>query len=225
MKRIGWIALLALAALLLCGAARAETEVEIAGDWYGTLLGRVMTLTLEEDGSYALLLPGSSQLGTWVLEGDYLVLDKGSDRETTMFYDGAAIILEDAVLTREPVAATEAALARQDTSLEEFQGVWHCSMISLFGDLLSVEEYGDTVVTVEGTRMTMTDSSGTQTYEGEFFNGSLRFLDLADPEDPVLLTLQLHEDGTLTLNVPFGDEVGIVFYLEAASADAAAEDE
>lgn len=204
---------LILALLIFSASALAETVDAVTGEWYGLLLSRPVTLTLYEDGGYVLSVESGSQVGTWEREGDALFMDRGTKQEQTLFYDGLSITMDDVVLTREPVQPFTASPARTDALLEEFQGDWYCTMISLFGETLAVEEYDETVLKISGTHMTRVDLGEALEYDGEFVNGALHFVDAPADSEPVTMIVQLHADGMLSLDIPFGDESGIVSYF------------
>ena len=212
-RRNLFIMILALALLLYGGAAAAEARNAITGEWYGALLGYPVTLTLNEDGTYLLSVRTGTQVGTWEQAEGALFLDRDTADERRLPYDGVSLVLDDVRLTREPVDPFLASPVRQDATLEEFQGDWVCVRISLFGELMSVEEYGETTLSITDTHMVRTDLGETQGYEGEFFGGELRFLDAPVDSEPVTMTLRLHEDGMLSLNIPFGEETGIISYF------------
>ena len=218
-KTLSLLLFMALATALLCGAALVDEEIDITGTWYGELLGRQLTLTLDGDGTYALAMQSGTQTGVWEQDGNTLTLDSGSDRQMSLYFDGAAIIMEDAVLTRVPTGELFGSPVRTDAELADFQGAWRCTKISLFGDLLSVEEYGDITVNIVDTELTLDDGTETQSFQGEFLDGALHFLQREDGVESVLLTAQLHADGTLSLSIPFGSEIGTVYYLSRDTGD------
>ena len=64
-----------------------------------------------------------------------------------------------------------------------------------------------------GFNMVVIDLGEALEYDGEFMNGQLRFLDAPADSESVMLTVRLHEDGMLSLSIPFRDEEGIISYF------------
>ena len=89
MKKILTVVLTLVLALSMLCVASAEAA-GVTGVWYGDMYGMVATLTINEDGTYALEMMGDSAPGAWVLEGDQLYMDKGLETEAVFTYDAAA---------------------------------------------------------------------------------------------------------------------------------------
>ena len=74
------IALMMLVSAAVCGAV-AETA-DIIGEWYGSIFGLSMTMTLHEDGTYTMSMAGEeADSGTWSFDGTTLTTDEGTDGE------------------------------------------------------------------------------------------------------------------------------------------------
>ena len=229
MKKLLSIAVsLILALTLLCAGAMAEAA-ELTGEWYGSLYGIVMTLTLNEDGSYALAMDGEDpEAGTWELNGSDLIMDKGTEAESTLSYDPDEVSLAmdldgmAFLFTREPVAAFELAAARADATLEEYAGSWDCTLVSMMGMQLPPEEAEIVLsVVVEGESMQLTlglfDEPETIELVPAFADGALTLTIPAsgEGEEDTVFTFQLLEDGTMSATTLMYDEE-LVFVLEAA---------
>lgn len=126
---------------VLCAGALAEAA-DITGEWYASLFGISVTMSLNEDGSYVLQMDMEDEEpseGTWEFDGAALVMDKGSDTEMTLTYDPEAVSFcaeQDGIeflFTREMPVAFEAAPVRADAAIEEFAGAWTCTLIDAMG--------------------------------------------------------------------------------------------
>ena len=79
------LALTMLVSAVVCCAV-AETA-DITGEWYGSVFGMSMTLTLHEDGTYTMSMIGEeAEPGTWSFDGTTLTLDEGSEGESAFAY-------------------------------------------------------------------------------------------------------------------------------------------
>ena len=141
MKKILTVVLtLVLALSMLCGACAEAADV--TGIWYGDVYGMVATLTINEDGTYALEIMGDSTPGAWVLEGDQVYMDKGTEAEAVFTYDAAAQALDwdGVIFGREAIEQWMPAAARADAAIEEFAGEWVAERVDAFGAILPVAD-------------------------------------------------------------------------------------
>ena len=221
------IALMMLVSAVICGAA-AETA-DITGEWYGSVFGLTMTLTLQEDGTYTMSMAGEeADDGTWSFDGTTLTMDEGTDGESAFAYDGESLSASmegmDFVFTREPIATFEPAPARTDAALEEFSGSWNATTIGMMGMYLSTDMIGTGVsLDIDGTAVVMTfveeDSEPEAiTVEASFADGVLT---MADPtsteENSSFWTISLLEDGTMSMFTQMED-IEMSYYLSPAEA-------
>ena len=191
---------------VLCAGALAEAA-DITGEWYASLFGISVTMSLNEDGSYVLQMDMEDEEpseGTWEFDGAALVMDKGSDTEMTLTYDPEAVSFcaeQDGIeflFTREmPVAFEVAPVRAPPEMMDMYAGVTieGSSVTLAIPDLLSSEE-----VTVECT----------------FADGALTAIVPSESEyiDDMAFTIQLLEDGSMSIATSFLDEP-MVFYMTA----------
>lgn len=214
---------------VLCAGALAEAA-DITGEWYASLFGISVTMSLNEDGSYVLQMDMEDEEpseGTWEFDGAVLVMDKGSDTEMTLNYDPEAVSFcaeQDGIeflFTREMPVAFEAAPVRADAAIEEFAGAWTCTLIDAMG-IQAPPEMMDMYagVTIEGSSVTLAIpdllSSEEVTVECTFADGALTAIVPSESEyiDDMAFTIQLLEDGSMSIATSFLDEP-MVFYMTA----------
>lgn len=81
MKKISAVILAALMLTAFLAPAGAEQGNPAAGDWYASLSGVILRLSLNADGTYERALPvglGEPEAGTWKFENKFVCLDDGS---------------------------------------------------------------------------------------------------------------------------------------------------
>lgn len=216
---------------LLCAGALAQAP-DLTGEWYTRLFGLVMTLDLQDDGQYIMhmdLEGEESDEGTWIFDGSALVLDAGSEAETTLVYDADSVSLsmaEDGIevlFTREVPAAFEAAPVRTDATLDEFAGAWACTLVDAMGMQASPELIGiDLGLKIEGSAVTLTLTEFSDpveaTLEGSFADGTLTVILPAENEfsEETAFALRLLQDGTMSVTTSFLDEA-MVCYMSLAA--------
>ena len=212
---------------MLCGGAFAEAA-DVTGEWYGSLFGIAMTLTVNEDGTYVMDMGDDDPTdGTWKLDGETMIMDEGSDEEIAFAYDGESLYADmgegiEFLFTREPVEVFEAAPARTDAALEEFAGDWSCTLVSMMGMQMPPEMAEiEMALSIEGETATMTlglfGEPETVELPVTFADGALTLTIPADYEggEDSVFTIQLLEDGTMSVaSLLFEEEV--VFYMSSA---------
>lgn len=222
------VAVLILSAL--CAGALAEAP-DFTGDWYASVYGLTMTLTLNGDGSYVMQMDmeGEEDLeGTWAFDGATLVMDQGSESETTLAYDADSnsfAMEEDGMevqFTREMPVAFEAAPARADAAIEEFAGTWVCTLIDVMGMQVPPELMEmDLGAVVDGASVTLTITQFADpvevTLEGTLADGVLTVTVPAENEysEETVFAMQLLEDGTMSVTTSFMDQA-MVCYMSLA---------
>ena len=228
---------LVLALLMMLGCtALAE---DLTGAWYSNLFGMSVTMTLNADGTYGMDLMDETQTGVWVLEGETLYMDKGTDMEITLTYDAAAVTLTMdvegmvCVFGREATEAFVPAEPKADAAIEEFAGQWEAANV-YFMDMLVPTEFAEMGMTmkIENTSINAAiDLMGdVETFEaeGKFADGVLSLvvpatLDEAGNEltRELVFPIKVLQDGTLSFEM---DMLGmpIIFYLNPAVAEEAA---
>ncbi len=128
-----WMALL-MALLLALSLAPApaeetapETDPALLGDWYAEMQNIALTLTLNENGQYALsypALPDAAREGTWELRDGYVYLD--GDEEEPLNFTGDKLIWGAArvFFYRESPQVYAPADPDPSASLTAFAGAW-----------------------------------------------------------------------------------------------------
>jgi len=206
MKRISACILFLILALSMLGGACAEAA-DITGAWHSD----TMILTLKEGGIYTLEKMDEAMIGTWVLEGDTLYVDKGTLGETTFHYDAAARTLRrnSRLFTRAPIAA----------EAEDFTGSWTTAFVDAFGEVLpaeSAELRMDAVI--DGISITLTIASEGETIlEGNavWAEGALKLAIPASGEggQESIYDISMLETGMIRIRTQLADGTAD-FYLE-----------
>lgn len=222
--------LLSLALVLsLFSVGEAAQAADITGVWYASLYGMVMTLTLDEAGNYTLEVDEDDpDTGTWALDGEALKLDAGTELESIFDYNGESIYADlgegmEAFFTREPVQPFEPAAARTDAKLEELNGEWVCTLVSMYGLQMPPEMAEmDMRLSIAGEKVTMTLSlmgeAVTEALQAVFTDGTLTLLQSPEHElaDFTAWTIRLLEDGTLSASTTMSEDP-FDFYLAAVA--------
>lgn len=226
MKKLMAVAIsMIMSIMMLCAGAVAEAS-DVLGTWYGNMFGISMTLTLNEDGSYTMHMDGEENtIGTWELAGAELIMDKGTDIEITLAYSAEEVSLYaeqdgmELLFTRDMPEAFVAAPVRADAALEEFSGMWVCTLIDIMGMQAPPEIAGINMsANIVGSTVTLeiTEIMGeAQTLEGVFAEGALT---LAVPSgiegiDDTVYVMQLLEDGTMSVSTELMDQT-MTYYAE-----------
>ena len=227
MKKI--LSILLALSLLLSAAAFAEAT-DLTGEWYGSIFGAPVTLTLSEDGTYEIVSPLSDEpsTGVWELTDDGVVIDAGTEQEYTMAYDGESLTMTqqeddqtiEVVFTREMPETFEPAAVKADAALEDFAGNWVASYVNFMDMTLDVAAMGmDMTLSVDDTTATLNSESMQMENESmdlPFADGALGLEVSGDDEsaDGVAIRIQMLEDGMLALSLDFfGTQM--VFYMTA----------
>lgn len=203
---------LVLAMSMLCGAFAAEAA-DVVGAWYGDIYGMVATVTINEDGTYALEIMGDATPGVWTLEGDQLYMDKGTETEAVFTYDAAAQTMEwdGVIFGREAIAQWAPAAVRADAAIEDFAGEWVAERVDAFGAVLPVADAGiEGKLSIAGSHVVLTmifvEEDVTEG-DAAFADGVLTLTTQHNGEDIVNVISAL-EDGMLSCTAPmFGETV------------------
>ena len=214
---------------MLCGGAFAEAA-DVTGEWYGSLFGIAMTLTVNEDGTYVMDMGDDDPTdGTWRLDGETMIMDEGSEEEIAFASDGESLYAEveglEFLFTREPVEVFEAAPARTDAALEEFAGTWNCTLVDMMGMQVPPEMAEmELTLTIDGENVCMimgifgepTDVDLT----GEFADGTLTVTVPSEYEggEDSVFTIPLLEDGSMSVTTLLMEEE-LVFYMSSEVAE------
>lgn len=170
----------------------------VLGDWYADAAGRMVTLTLNEDGAYALAVPGQEpQAGQWTAEDGQVLLD-GEDKTALLILDDAlrADAL-DLLFTREQPLVYVPADLLTDAPEGALDGLWRAQFVAVGDGTMLAEAAGeDAFVYIQGTNVAL---------GGARFGNVIRVFTpdagaLILPEEG--LALQLQQDGFLRLTAP-----------------------
>lgn len=224
-KTLSVLLLAALMLVALCGAMAEAADV--TGAWYASVFGMTMTLTLNEDGSYLMeMIDEEPETGVWKLDGETLIMDEGTEAETTLVCDGTSMTLDlgegfEVVFTREPIAAFEPSPARTDATLEEYAGEWICTMLSTMGAQVSPDLMGvEMSMSIDGEGVVMTlgmfEEPITVELTAAFADGALTLVFPSEYEggEDNVFTIQLLEDGSMSVETVMYEEA-FTFYLSA----------
>ena len=141
---------LVLALCMACMLIPAMADEDLTGDWYGSLMGMGVQLTVNADGSYTISMNGTvAEEGTWAAADGKLTTTPSTDSPATEFEIQAdALYLGmdgmEMTMTRNPEdapAAVEIAEVKADAAAEEFYGDWTCSAVEVEGMTLDASAY------------------------------------------------------------------------------------
>ena len=184
-------------------------ERRILGDWYADFEGLALTLSLSEDGGYALFVPGQAAMeGVWALLDGYVTLDDG-EGGTLLPVDGVLYWAGPELLfTRDLPETYVPAEAVSDTQAGDFDGYWKSQFIAVGDGTLFASAIGDkTDVYIDGTSVAL----GGPLFGDVLVGMELRDGTLCDEAGNVSVTLTLQQDGLLRLSL--SGEKALTLYL------------
>ena len=232
--------LLALCLVCLTVAALGEAS-DLYGDWYGTMYGMPIQLTLNEDGSYVLTLLSADQQmpGKYELKDGIVYMDGDENADNGFVFDGSSLsnASQGVTLTREAVAAETIVLAEvnPEAPLEAFAGEWTCKYLSMNGMVMDIEQIplenigatGLPSLKIEGASVEIIGldslSSAAASLPFKYQDGAL-VLDVGETlagsglED--LLKFQVLQDGMVIMSVSMGEQA-MAFCFAPSAADEA----
>ena len=144
MKRKIIVAILAVAMIAgtlaapLAQVFASGTEKNMTGTWYGSSMGIPITMDVMENGTYKVSVDdGNEEEGVWTVENDEFVMDKDTDYEMSLQFDGDSIFLDDEdgidfEFEREP-AEKETEEVKKDVKESAFVGVWKADNVDFEG--------------------------------------------------------------------------------------------
>lgn len=206
--------IIALALILTLSFCMAEAQ-DLTGEWYASVFGAAVTLVVNEDGTCSMLLPGEEPSeGTWVVEGDQFIVNKGLEDETVVTIGEGILTMGDEdfsmEFTREPIAAIEVAAVVAAENINDFDGTYEASLVVIpmddqnmivdmasamaegFGELLGVDK--DLSLVIENGSVAV---FGKEAQTFTFADGKLN-IPSPDAETPALeQNIELLEDGTV----------------------------
>ena len=229
MKKI--LALVLALTMMMGCTALAE---DLTGAWYGDMFGMPMNLTLNADGTYTIDIMGEADEGTWVQEGEGIIMDKGTEGELPAVYDAANNTLTvsqegmEVVFGREAVEVFVPAEPKADATIEEFAGSWEAANMYFMDMLVPTEFAGMSMkLDIEGTLVTMILNLGEETddvatLEGVFADGAITLtIPATDMTAETVFVVKLLQDGTLSCEFDMAG-MTVIFYLNPAVAEEAA---
>ena len=160
MKRKIIVAILAVAMIAgtlaapLAQVFAAGTEKHVTGTWYGSSMGIPITMDVMENGTYKVSVDdGNEEDGVWTVENDEFVMDKDTDYEMSLQFDGDSIFLDDEdgidfEFEREP-AEKETEEVKKDVKESAFIGVWKADNVDFEGISSTPDTLGVSNVFVE----------------------------------------------------------------------------
>lgn len=160
MKRKILVAILAVAMIAgtlaapLAQVFASGTEKHVTGTWYGSSMGIPITMDVMENGTYKVSVDdGNEEEGVWTVENDEFVMDKDTDYEMSLQFDGDSIFLDDEdgidfEFEREP-AEKETEEVKKDVKESAFIGVWKADNVDFEGISSTPDTLGVSNVFVE----------------------------------------------------------------------------
>lgn len=228
MKKIAAVALSVLLVLALACTAVAEA-VDVTGTWYISMFGMNIVLELNADGTYTMDMSAMGaeepETGSYAFDGANITMDPGGEAETVIPYDAETNTFgaEGMTISREPVAAFEAAPAVAITDIAQIAGSWKADMVSAFGMTLPTAQADMSLtLNVEGDNVALNlDFLGEEKLEltGEVKDGAVVCVVAAtEYTSESIYTINLLEDGTVAASFDMIGET-VIFYLSPVTAE------
>ncbi len=192
--------------------------LRVPGDWYAMYQAVPLQLSVNEDGSFVLAVPGSAaepQKGTWRVEDNFLWL--GEDSEPLLVLDDSLFLASVGIsFTREQATVYAPSEEFWDVESGDLDGYWVCRYVNSGGVLVPADVRGDdTVLYIEGENVALGgDFFGDLPLAFGFEDGGM--IAAVGADTSVSLTIRLQQDGflRLTLRDDYGDTV---FFCAPAS--------
>ena len=227
------LVLMALMMALMGVSAVAETAAEtVTGDWYGSLFGMAVKMTLNEDGTYVMATAEGEKMsdGTWAQKDDAIYMD-GGEEESDKFQIGEGTLTNTPMnvtfyRTQEEVKTIELAAVNPEAKAEDFNGQWKCKYMEAMGRVVDISSalatgelaeipllsFQDGKLTLVGGGLDslVTEEGLEMTYADGAYGFAIEFGELS-----IKFSLNLLQDGLLDFHVDMG-ETGIGMYFEKA---------
>ena len=221
MKRT--ISLLLVCLLLLVALPVSAEADSLAGTWVLSSLeaeglavapaelGLEMTITLQEDGSAEMAMPGvSTETGSWTVDGESLSITDSAGTPQVFTVSENGTLSTDAngavmIFVREgaelPAVESEALPAvLEEVTLADFDGEWTATHGMAMGVEVSLEMLGMQMdMSISDGSVTVSDSTSSQVMEA-VLDGNALVVDMSGVEVP----LYLRDDGTLAMSMNLG---------------------
>lgn len=236
-KLISLVLILCMACMLLSAMA----DDDITGEWYASLYGVPLKMTLNADGTASMAM-GDTDMGTaaWTFsDGKFSMTEdeSGVVSEGTLV-DGVLTIEDDDQLiefTREPVQGITVAEVNPAAAAEDFEGSWTITYVDLGGMLVDASAAGGSVPDVKienGALSFIGDGAESMSFFfGEaaiplaYENGAMNYsVEIPNDAEPItgIIKVEMLQDGMLVVTVEFGYGATMMYYNSAAAEEPAA---
>lgn len=200
MKRKIIVAILAIAMIAgtlaapLAQVFAAGTEKHVTGTWYGSSMGIPITMDVMENGTYKVSVDdGNEEEGVWTVENDEFVMDKDTDYEMSLQFDGNSIFLDDEdgidfEFEREP-AEKETEEVKKDVKESDFIGAWKADNVDFEGVSSTPDTLGVSNVFAE-----IKKSKADFYITGNNFSTPINLIDMKTTFEDGVLRVDIEED-------------------------------
>lgn len=200
MKRKILVAILAVAMIAgtlaapLAQVFAAGTEKHVTGTWYGSSMGIPITMDVMENGTYKVSVDdGNEEEGVWTVENDEFVMDKDTDYEMSLQFDGNSIFLDDEdgidfEFEREP-AEKETEEVKKDVKESDFIGAWKADNVDFEGVSSTPDTLGVSNVFAE-----IKKSKADFYITGNNFSTPINLIDMKTTFEDGVLRVDIEED-------------------------------
>lgn len=200
MKRKILVAILAVAMIAgtlaapLAQVFAAGTEKNVTGTWYGSSMGIPITMDVMENGTYKVSVDdGNEEEGVWTVENDEFVMDKDTDYEMSLQFDGNSIFLDDEdeidfEFEREP-AEKETEEVKKEVKESDFIGVWKADNVDFEGVSSTPDTLGVSNVFVE-----IQKGKANFYITGSNFSTPINLVDMKTTFEDGVLCIDIEED-------------------------------
>lgn len=200
MKRKILVAILAVAMIAgtlaapLAQVFASGTEKNVTGTWYGSSMGIPITMDVMENGTYKVSVDdGDEEEGVWTVENDEFVMDKDTDYEMSLQFDGDSIFLDDEdgidfEFERKP-AEKETEEVKKDVKESAFIGVWKADNVDFEGVSSTPDTLGVSNVFAE-----IKKSKADFYITGNNFSTPINLIDMKTTFEDGVLRVDIEED-------------------------------
>lgn len=172
----------------------AGTEKHVTGTWYGSSMGIPITMDVMENGTYKVSVDdGNEEEGVWTVENDEFVMDKDTDYEMSLQFDGNSIFLDDEdgidfEFEREP-AKKETEEVKKDVKESDFIGAWKADNVDFEGVSSTPDTLGVSNVFAE-----IKKSKADFYITGNNFSTPINLIDMKTTFEDGVLRVDIEED-------------------------------
>ena len=210
MKKI--YALLLVCALLtgLISAGAEDGASSLPGDWYSSLKGIPIEMTLGEDQSCLFRIPGHNpEPAFWEEQDGHIYLNHAEEPEFDILAEKLLWLEAFTFFTREKEDIYTPADVKAELPEDGLDGYWKCVYVDLDGEVYPASAVNDaTDLYASGTSVIL----GGPVFHDTPVEMEKEEAALACRTDYLQIEMQLQEDGLLRLSMAFEDE-NMVWYL------------